>query len=183
MIVYTVSAHGTPGKVAVWPLDGGGKPQHLDDTRYAQGSPKFSPDGKWIAYCAAESGRPQVYVKAFPGPGPKIQISNESGTDPVWKRNGSELFYRHEDSMMAVPVSTTPTFAAGRPMELWKGHYSPGMSSSCGGPGLTSSNYDVTSDGQHFLMIKDDDQESSTSDRVVVVQAWDDEVRRLGARS
>ena len=82
---------------------------------------------------------------------------------------------------MAVSVSTVPTFSAGRPQELWKGHYSPGMSSSCGGPGLTSSNYDVTLDGQHFLMIKDDDQDSVTSDRIIVVQAWADEVRRLAS--
>lgn len=182
-IVYTVMAQGTPGRIAVLPLDGSSKPQPLDDTRYAQGSPKFSPDSRWIAYCAAESGRPQVYVKAFPGPGPKIQVSNDGGTDPVWKRTGGELFYRRDDSMMAVPVSTTPTFSAGRAQELWKGRYSPGMSSSCGGPGLTSSNYDVTPDGQHFLMIKDDDQDSVTSDRLIVVQAWDDEVRRLGSKS
>jgi hypothetical protein len=56
------------------------------------------------------------------------------------------------------------------------------MSTSCGGPGLTSSNYDVTPDGRHFLMIKDDDQDSVTSDRLVVVQAWADEVRRLSAK-
>ena len=48
---------------------------------------------------------------------------------------------------------------------------------------MTSSNYDVTPDGQHFLMIKDDDQDSVTSDRLIVVQAWDDEVRRLGSKS
>jgi hypothetical protein len=182
-IVYTVSAQGRPARIAVFPLDGSSKPQPLDDTKYAQGSPKFSPDGRWIAYCAAESGKPQVYVKAFPGPGPKIQVSNDGGTDPVWKRTGGELFYRRDDSMIAVPVSTTPTFSAGRAQELWKGHYSPGMSSSCGGPGLTSSNYDVTPDGQHFLMVKDDDQDSVTSDRLIVVQAWDDEVRRLGSKS
>jgi len=180
-IAYTIAASGSPNRIAVVPL-GGGNPQPLDDTRYAQGSPKFSPDGRWIAYCAAESGKPQVYVKAFPGPGPKVQVSNDGGTDPVWKRTGGELYYRHDDSMMAVPVSTTPTFSAGRPEELWKGHYSPGMSTSCGGPGLTSSNYDVTPDGRHFLMIKDDDQDSVTSDRLVVVQAWADEVRRLSAK-
>jgi serine/threonine-protein kinase len=182
-IAYTITASGAPNRIAVLPLGGAGKPQPLDDTRYAQGSPKFSPDGRWIAYCAAESGKPQVYVKAFPGPGPKIQVSNDGGTDPVWKRTGGELFYRRDDSMMAVPVSTTPTFSAGRPQELWKGHYSPGMSTSCGSPGLTSSNYDVTPDGQHFLMIKDDDQDSVTSDRIIVVQAWDDELRRLASRS
>jgi serine/threonine-protein kinase len=136
-----------------------------------------------MAYCSNESGRPQVYVQAFPGPGPKIQVSNDGGTDPVWRRSGGELFYRNEDSMMAVAVSTTPTFAAGRPQELWNGHYSHGMSSSCGPPGTTSSNYDVTADGQRFLMIKDDDQDRASSKQIVVVLGWSDEVSRLAARA
>jgi hypothetical protein len=81
--------------------------------------------------------------------------------------------------MMAVDVSTTPTFSAGRPRELWKGHYSHGMSSSCGAPGATSSNFDVTADGKRFLMIKDDDQDSATSKQIVVVLGWADELNRL----
>jgi len=81
--------------------------------------------------------------------------------------------------MMAVAVSTDSAFSAGRPQELWKGRYSHGMSSSCGPPGLSSSNYDVTPDGQRFLMIKDDDQDSATSTQIVVVQGWADQVRRL----
>jgi hypothetical protein len=70
-----------------------------------------------------------------------------------------------------------------RPRELWKGRHSHGMSSSCGAPGATSSNYDVTSDGRRFLMIKDEDQDRATSTRIVVVQGWSDEVTRLSART
>ena len=84
----------------------------------AQGSPNFSPDGRWLAYCSNESGKPQVYVHAFPGPGAKVQVSNDGGTDPVWKRTGGELFYRSGDSMMSVLVSTDATLNAGRPQEL-----------------------------------------------------------------
>ena len=80
---------------------------------------------------------------------------------------------------MAVPVSLGPSFGNGRPHELWKGHYSHGMSSSCGAPGLTSSNYDVTPDGERFLMIKDEDQDSASSRQVVVVLGWADELNRL----
>src|SRR6202011_4194647 len=141
-IAYTAAGPGPP-KGTVVPLQGDRTPRLLDDTKYAEGSPKFSPDGHWLAYCSNESGKPQVYVQAFPGPGPKIQVSNDGGTDPVWKRTGLELFYRNGDSMMGVAVSTAPTFTAGRPRELWKGRYSHGMSSSCGPPGATSSNYDV----------------------------------------
>jgi Tol biopolymer transport system component len=178
-IAYTFSGAGAPSKIAVASLKGDRKPQPLDNTKHAQGSPKFSPDGGWLAYCSNESGRPQVYVQAFPGPGPKVQVSNDGGTDPVWRRTGNELFYRNGDSMMAVSVSTAPTFSAGRPLELWRGHYSHGMSSSCGAPGLTSSNYDVSPDGQHFLMIKDDDQDSVIATQLIVVQAWADELSSL----
>jgi Tol biopolymer transport system component len=178
-IAYTAAAPGTPPKVTVVPLEGDRTPRPLDNSRYAQGSPKFSPDGRWLAYCSNESGKPQVYVQAYPGPGSKTQVSSDGGTDPVWKRTGGELFYRDGDSLMAVPVSPGPSFANGRPRELWKGHYSPGMSSSCGQPGLTSSNYDVTADGKRFLMIKDEDQDSASSRQVVVMLGWADELNRL----
>jgi hypothetical protein len=178
-IAYTAAAPGVPPKVTIVALQGDRTPRPLDDSRYAQGSPKFSPDGRWLAYCSNESGKPQVYVQAVPGPGPKTQVSNDGGTDPVWKRTGGELFYRNGDRMMAVEVSIGSTFSAARPRELWKGHYSHGMSSSCGAPGATSSNYDVTADGQRFLMIKDDDQDRATSTQIVVVLGWADELNRL----
>ena len=177
-IAYTAAAPGVPPKVTIVPLQGDRTPRPLDSSRYAEGSPKFSPDGGWMAYCSNESGKPQVYVQAFPGPGPKTQVSNDGGTDPVWKTTGGELFYRNGDSMMAVLVSTVDTFTAGRPQELWKGHYSHGMSSSCGPPGMTSSNYDVTGDGHRFLMIRDDDQDAATSRQIVVVLGWADGLSR-----
>jgi eukaryotic-like serine/threonine-protein kinase len=178
-IAYTAAAPGVPPKVTVVALQGDRTPRPLDNSRYAQGSPKFSPDGHWLAYCSNESGKPQVYVQAFPGPGAKIQVSSDGGTDPVWKRTGGELFFRNGDSMMTVPISVRPAFANGRPRELWKGHYSHGMSSSCGPAGPTSSNYDVTADGERFLMIKDEDQDSATSRRAIVVLGWADELIRL----
>jgi hypothetical protein len=175
-VVYT-SGRNLLSKIAVVSLAGDAKPQPLDNSKFAQGSAKFSPDGKWLAYCSNESGQPQVYVQAFPGPGAKVQVSTEGGTDPVWRRSGGELFYRQGDRMMAVAVTTSGTFVAQRPRELWRGPYSQGMSSSCGTPGLTSSNYDVTPDGQRFLMIQDDDSASPSSTQVIVVQGWADDVR------
>jgi len=70
--------------------------------------------------------------------------------------------------MLTVDVSTSPTFSAGRAKELWKGHYSHGMSSSCGAPGATSFNFDVTADGKRFLMIRDDDQDGATSKQILI---------------
>jgi serine/threonine-protein kinase len=122
-----------------------------------------------------------VYVQAFPGPGPKIQVSNDGGTDPVWKRSGGELFYRNSDRMMAVSFSIGSTLKLSRPQELWQGRYSHGMSSSCGAPGATSSNYDVSADGNRFLMIQDDHQDRAISKQIIVVQGFADELRRLSA--
>jgi hypothetical protein len=128
-----------------------------------------------VAYCTNESGRPEVYVKEFPN-GAKIQISNDGGNDPVWRRDGRELFYRNEDRMMAVPVSAGDRFDAGRSLELWRGPYSHGMSSSCGAPGLSSSNYDVSPDGQRFLMIQDEDVDKTSSSSLVVVLGFSHEL-------
>ena len=123
------------------------------------------------------SGRNEVFVQPWPGPGPKIQISSEGGMDPIWSRDGKELFYRNGDKMMVVPVSLGGGFQAGKPRALWQAQYSLGMSSSCGPPGTTSANYDVTGDGQRFLMVKDLDQ-GAGSTRIVVVLNFAEELKR-----
>jgi hypothetical protein len=139
---------------------------------------KFSPDGRWVAYSSDESGKPEVYVQAFPGPGPKLQISNDGGTDPVWRRSGGELFYRAENKMMVVTVSTSSGFKASAPRKLWEESYSQGTASSCGMPGVSSSNYDVTADGQRFLMVRDEDA-SAFATKIVVVVNWVEHLKSL----
>lgn len=178
-LAYTAVTPEAGSHIMVESLEGNHESQPFVDIKAAAGSPKFSPDGRWLAYCSNESKRPQVYVQAFPGPGAKIQVSSDGGTDPVWKRNGGELYFRSSDQMMAAAVSTAPTFTAGHPRVLWEGHYSHGMSTSCGPPGATSSNYDVTPDGQRFLMIKDDAPDTAISKQIVLVLGWSEEVNRL----
>lgn len=136
-------------------IEGDQKPQALVRTKFSEGSPKFSPDGKWLAYSSNESGRPEVYAMAFPGPGPKIQISTDGGTDPNWRRDGREVYYRNGDLMMAVDVTRGRTLDLSKPKVLWEGRYLAGVGSSCGMAGPTSANYDVTADGERFLMIED----------------------------
>ena len=63
-------------------------------TPYAEGYPALSPDGRWLAYVTDETGRSEVYVKRFPDPGGRVQVSLTGGSEPVWNRNGRELFYR-----------------------------------------------------------------------------------------
>ena len=168
----------TSDDALVLPLDGSGPMVPVAQSRFGEGSAKFSPDGRWIAYSSDESGRPEVYVQAFPGPGPKLQISNAGGIDPVWRRTGGELYYRGFGVMMAVNYTSGSEFRASAPRLLWKGSYSAGNGASCGMPGVSSSNYDVTSDGQRFLMVKEQ-TDPLESTKVVVVLNWANRLKDL----
>ncbi len=107
-----------------------------------QGSSRFSPDGRWLAYNSDESGRFEVYVRAFPGPGGKWQVSTAGGTNPVWNRNGKELFYLTLDNKMAaVPISGGAAFRAGPPVALFSTH-----------PAGFRTIFDVSPDGRRFLV-------------------------------
>ena len=140
-------------------------------TPATEGAPRFSPDGRWMAYVSDESGRPEIYVQPYPGPGGKWQISTDGGIEPLWNPNGRELFYRNRNRVMAVPVTTQPAFSAGRPSMLFEGEY---LASPFPATGVT---YDVTRDGQRFLMVKDTPQASDI--RINVVANWFEELKRL----
>ena len=161
----------------VLPLEGNRQPRPVARSRFGEGSAKFSPDGRWIAYASDESGREEVYVQPFPGPGPKVQISNAGGFDPVWRRSGGELYYRSGNKMMAVSINTSPGPRVSASRQLWEGEYSSGLGASCGMPGVTSSNYDISADGR-FLMVRDEDHAIAET-QIVVVLNWARELRRL----
>jgi Tol biopolymer transport system component/predicted Ser/Thr protein kinase len=144
------------------------KAQPFLQTRFNEAAPRFSPDGHWLAYVSDESSRYEVYVQPYPGPGGKWQISTEGGTEPVWNPNGRELFYRSGDKMMAVEIATQPGFAAGKPRMLFEGQYE-------GGGSLA--NYDISPDGQRFLMIKTNEQESAPT-QINVVLNWFEELKQ-----
>jgi serine/threonine-protein kinase len=149
--------------IFVWPLRGERNAFAFLQTRFDERGARFSADGRWVAYHSNESGRYEVFVRPFPGPGPKWQISAEGGAEPRWTQNGRELFYRNGDKMMAVEVENKPTFRAGRPRMLFERQF------------LES--YDVDLDGTRFLMIKRDPAESGPA-RVNVILNWFEEVTR-----
>jgi serine/threonine-protein kinase len=142
-------------------------------TPFTEGAQSFSPDGRWLAYVSDESGRPEVYVQPYPGPGGKWQISAETGSEPVWNRNGRELFFRSGDRMMAVDVSLQPAFTAGKPRVLFQGQYFASVFP------FTGTAYDVSPDGQRFLMVKQTEQTTAASVQLNVVVNWFQELQRL----
>ena len=123
-----------------------------------------------MAYVSDEDGRSRFYVTPYPGPGRKLLISTDGGTEPVWNPNGRELFYRSGIKMMAVEIATQPVFAPGRPRELFRGDYVP--------IAAAAANYDVSRDGR-FLMIQRSARENATPPQIVVVVNWFEELKRL----
>jgi serine/threonine protein kinase/Tol biopolymer transport system component len=146
------------------------KAQPFLQTPFNEGAPRFSPDGRWLAYISDESGHTEIYVQPYPGPGGKWQISTDGGTEPAWNPNGRELFYRRGDKMMAVEIATQTGFAAGKPRMLFEGRYQ--LSS------LTASDYDVSPDGQRFLMLKPSEQEQAAPTQINVVLNWFEELKQ-----
>jgi dipeptidyl aminopeptidase/acylaminoacyl peptidase len=134
----------------------------------------FSPDGRWIAYeSQQEESQIDVYVTPFPGSGEKVKVSTNGGYDPVWSPDGRELFYRNGDKMMVVAVDTNSLrFEIVKPPEiLFKGQYLEDLTT-----GLR--NYDISSDGQRFVMIKEI-EEQSVATQLIVVLNWFEELKRL----
>ena len=139
-------------------------------TPFNETVPAFSPDGRWLAYASDESGRYEIYVRPYPGPGGKWQISTAGGEQPVWNPNGRELFYRSGDKMMAVEIATEPGFAAGKPRVLFEGPYATQS---------TYPDYDVSPDGQRFLMLKPAAQAEEGPTQINVVLNWFEDLKRL----
>jgi hypothetical protein len=118
-----------------------------------------------------ESGRFEIYVRPFPGPGEKWPISLEGGNEPVWPRNGRELFYRAGDTMMAVDVQTTPTFSAGKPRKLFERAYERSLA--------LWANYDAPPDGQRLLMVR----QENASARATHIKRRAELARRVEAKA
>jgi eukaryotic-like serine/threonine-protein kinase len=150
--------------VWVLPLFGDRKPYPFIQSPFFDGRSQFSPDGHWVAYQSAESGRSEVYIVPFPGPGGKVPISTNGGREPRWRRdNGTELFFLSGNMMMSAAIRsdarqlhvvTVQRLFDVRPPP--RGAFGP---------------YDVRADGQRFL-INVGDEPSATTNVITVVVNW-----------
>ena len=147
------------------------------NSRFSEGYPEFSPDGRWMAYASNESGRYEVYVQPFPGGGGKRQISSEGGSEPLWARNGKQMFYRwgapgsQTNQVWSVDVQTESGFSAGKPRLLFE---QPGYDD-----GIPIRGWDISADGDRFLMVKLEERKPQPLTEIVLVQNWFEELRRL----
>jgi Tol biopolymer transport system component len=170
LVIGFRAQNGPLGGNEIWvlPLDGtkpaDAKPQPFLDSRFRRMILQFSPDGKWVAYQSNETGRFEIYVVPYPGPGGKSQVSTDGGTQPRWNRNGRELFFRSGAKMMAVDVETGAAFRARTPHMLFE---------------KASSDYDVAPDGRRFIMLKPAATTADTSELHVIVNWFDDLRRRV----
>jgi len=157
----------TSRDIYVLSLHGQSRPRPVVNTSAFEGGAQFSPDGHWMAYASDESGQMQVYVRPFPGPDRRWQVSTQGGTQPSWNRNGKEIFYRVGNKMMVVTVSGGVDLALSQPRQLFEQRYV--------FQNVSLANYDVSPDGQRFVMVKDE----AGSGRLNVVLNWTEELKRL----
>ena len=132
------------GDLMVLPLAGDRKPFAFLSTPFNEQQGVFSPDGRWVAYQSDESGRPEVYVRPFPGPGGQSQVSSGGGGSPRWRKDGRELYYLAPDlKLIAVAVMANGvTFAPGAPEALFQTHITRGSN---------RQQYDVARDGRFLI--------------------------------
>ena len=152
------------GGLDLWvlPMTGDSKPYPLLQSEFAESLGRFSPDSRYFAYVSSESGRPEVYVQSFPPSGGKWQVSTGGGGQPRWRRDGKELFYISADKrLMAVSVQLDGTFEQGQPNPLFLTQVS---------SYLSPDRYDVSADGQRFLI--NSPVEETGSSPINVILNW-----------
>ena len=136
---------------------------------YNETAPRFSPTGRWLAFVATRSGQPDVFVQSYPDGVKRWQVSANGGSDPVWARNGRELFYRIGRKIMSVELGAGPVFTASTPRPVFEGDYI---------AGAPLVDFDVHPDGRRFLMIRSAQPDPPVT-HVNVVLNWFDELERV----
>jgi Tol biopolymer transport system component len=180
VLAFAQANPGTNLNIMTLPIEGDeksgwkpGEPKPFGNSTFNERLPAFSPDGRWLAYNSNESGSYEVYVRPFPGPGGKWQISTGGGLYPLWSRDGKEFFYRTEDSKIMVVTYTASgdSFQADKP-QLW----SPGQFTE---RGLGFYNFDLHPDGKRFAVLKAPGTEQAAAvNKVSFIFNFFDEIRR-----
>jgi Tol biopolymer transport system component/predicted Ser/Thr protein kinase len=169
-LLYSLTGNAATLDLWTLPLAGDRKPEPFLVTNRMENQARFSPDGRWVVYASDESGRSEIYVQPFPPTrdgGGKWMISNGGGVQPLWRRDGREIFYLGPNGeAMAADVETGATFKPGIPKPLFIAPVFGGA----GGVGTRTSRWAVSSDGQRFLI--ESSLGATNSAPVTVVLNW-----------
>jgi Tol biopolymer transport system component len=162
---------GTSGQYEIWilPLEGDRKPYPYLVSQFRVNQPAFSVDGQWLAYTSNESGRAEVYAQRFPGPGEKVQVSTDGGSNPEWSRDGKQLVFENAGTLWETEVLVSP-FRVGKSRVLFQGD----IWNDAAGP-----NYTLAPGGRRIVVverIKDAD-----GGNLKVVLNWNQELQSLAA--
>jgi Tol biopolymer transport system component len=160
-LLYTMINSKTKNDVWVLPMEGDKKPRPFLVTDFDEGSARFSPDGRFVAYVSNETGNDEVYVRSFPDGGGKWQVSKGGGATPAWSRDGKQLFYTNSARLFAVDVTSTPTFQSGEPRVVYTM--------------LDGGEWDVAPDGR-FLVVQSSAQNAAAPIKVVL--NWQAELKK-----
>jgi serine/threonine protein kinase len=172
-LLYAAQDPKTQSDLWALPLVGERKPFPVVQTSYDEVQGQFAPDGRWVAYASDESGRYEIYLRAFPGLGGKRQVSTGGGIYPRWRRDGKELFYVAPDNrMMAAPIHVSAeegrTLSPDPPVALFPSRLTTGNT---GGAGFSSrAQYAVAPDGRFLLLNVSADETSGSP--ITIVQNW-----------
>jgi serine/threonine-protein kinase len=164
-------------RVTTWdilrvPLDSGAEARSYVATDAGEGAARFSPDGRWVALTSDESGRQEVFVRSFPDPSSKVQVSVTGGREPAWSADGRRLYYRSGSALMEARVSLTPSFSLlGRDTLLSDARMAVSP--------FYAGNYAVARDGRLVLAIVSD----SDDFQLIVSPNWITEFRQRVAES
>ena len=180
-LAFVEQRPGTLGDLMILPIEGDretgwkpGKPTVFLSTPFNESSPMFSPDGRWIAYLSSESGRTESYIRPFPGPGGKWQLSPNGGDDVTWSRVANEIFFAAPDNRIMVAGYTVQgdSFTVDKPRVWSEGRFATR-------PRTPSRDLDFHPDGKRVALAPGTTREASRQDKVVLVFNFFDEVRRV----
>jgi Tol biopolymer transport system component len=169
VLAFVEATPDTQRDIWMYPTEEGQEPYPFLNSRAAEMQAQFSPDGRWLAYVSNESGRFEVYVRSFPDPGGKWQVSREGGYAPIWASDGTEIyFYDGADKIMAASVSSARQFAVTKVQELFTLRGLTGFAA--------GRSFDVSPDGQRFVFAQS--QEPRATTQLNLIFDWVDLMKR-----
>jgi serine/threonine-protein kinase len=174
-VVFNENSAQEVAGVGIWvaQLEGNHESHRLLPTGAGESDGQISPDGHWIAYQMPVSSRQEIYVAPFPGSGPRHQVSVDGGEEPLWSRDGRELFFQNGAVLMSASVTPSTAFSSGTPRPVFEGRYVKSVN------GQTP--WAVTTDGKRFLRIQKAEPDRAIT-AIDIVLNWFAELKPLVAR-